>query len=807
MYGDWSRIRFTPKNQFVAVIKQQGRVDVDADDLEQHAIDLAARLTLNADLIGAYGGPEDDAGFGVTLTSGSNGNKITIGNGRYYINGLQVENPADVDYDQQPWLMGAPGATASLFTQLQAAGVGATIGFVLEAWVRLATALDDPVLLEPALGGVDTTVRLQTVWRVVGTVIASPPRVLIHFDPSDPISKLVPSCQWLYRAHASNPSTGQLTASVARSGPDCGCQPIAAAGYQGLENQLYRVEIHQGGDLTSATFKWSRENGSVVTAVTDVNGAVLTVMSLGKDANLGFAAGQWVEVSDDTFLFGPTPNQPGVLCQIFGIDFTAMQVTLTAPVGVNIDATKNARMRRWDQSGATITASGVPVSASPVALENGIEVGFSAGSYNPGDYWTIPARTASGTLIWPPDGSVNQAQSPAFTKIFFAPVASLAVVRKGERTIALPQISDCRLTFPPLNVLNSPVAPQALHVSAISWVNDDITTVDTLLTKGLSVTFDAAPTSPFGGGNFRVTLEPSLLPDVAASYAAMVQAFSASGQTNAYTDVFLRTVFALDPPQGITVTNNQAVWLAPLAPGTLGSADTLWLVLNTALNVTNPTGFARISVRLDGGAVYGAGASGNIYLDGQTFGTNATRASDGAARVDLALPSGESAKVSDFESWFYLAPSLLIKAITIVGTVQGVVVPLTAVTLQINPEGVVQQILEGATAQGSPVTNFGASLTFNYAPLAATTVTLTLSGTPAPGAQTIATVPATATASAGAVIVKAPITLQGNPPTATGTAPYQLTLTAAVATAVRSIGISAAFTVNVVIFRPPLRLE
>jgi hypothetical protein len=57
------------------------------------------------------------------------------------------------------------------------------------------------------------------------------------------------------------------------------------------------------------------------------------------------------------------------------------------------------------------------------------------------------------------------------------------------------------------------------------------------------------------------------------------------------------------------------------------------------------------------------------------------------------------------------------------------------------------------------------------------------------------------------VIAKAPITLQGNPPTATGTTPYQLTLNAAVGTAVRSIGISASFSVNVVIFTPPVRLE
>jgi hypothetical protein len=42
------------------------------------------------------------------------------------------------------------------------------------------------------------------------------------------------------------------------------CEIAATAGYRRLENQLYRVEVHEGG--ASPTFKWSRENGSVAAA-------------------------------------------------------------------------------------------------------------------------------------------------------------------------------------------------------------------------------------------------------------------------------------------------------------------------------------------------------------------------------------------------------------------------------------------------------------------------------------------------------------------------------------------------------------
>jgi hypothetical protein len=813
MHGDWSRIRFNPESQYLAVVKQQGRVDLDSDDLEQHAIDLSLGQTINSDVIGLYGAPQDNAGFLITVTPSGGTFKITIGQGRYYVNGLLVENPADLDYDQQPYLVNPSKSAAGLFAALTAAGAGAgaTVGFVLQAWVRMVTALDDPCLLEPALGGADTTVRLQTVWRVFGQVNPAAGANAAADDSGDPISKLSASCQALYNVRIGDMNTGALTASLAQGGPECGCQPVAASGYQGLENQLYRVEIHSAGDQSSATFKWSRENGSVVTAVTAVSGALITVASLPADANLGFAPQQWVELSDDSYLFGDTPNRPGLLYQIQGVNTATNQVTLATSSPIPITPALNARMRRWDQVGTSATAKGVPVSVAAIALENGLQVSFGAGSYQPGDFWTIPARAASGAatgeILWPPCGASGSAVRGAFSQVYSAPLATVAYgpVQGGQQlTVA----SDCRLLFPSLNALNAAVTPPALHVSAINWVNDEIMTVDALLVKGLIVTFDAAPTCPWGGGNFRVTLEPPLLQDVAGSYATMVQTFAATLTATIGVDVFLRTVFELDPPQGVTVANDQAIWLAALTEKNLGTADMLWIVLNTALGATNPSGFARMRVRLDGGAVYAAGAGGaNIYLDGQTFGVNATRASDGSSRVDLKLPSGESAKVSDFESWFYLAPSVLIKSVTIFGTVSGAQQQLTAITLQLTSQGAVQQIFVGSSAQGSTATNIEAVITFTYPLLADTPVTVTLSGSPMPGAGTIASVPGTVTAKKGAGNVVAPISFKGNPPTATGTTPYALTLNATVTTAVRSLGPQSPATlgVTVVVLPPPLQ--
>ena len=80
------------------------------------------------------------------------------------------------------------------------------------------------------------------------------------------------------------------------------------AGYDRLENQLYRVEIHKKGDRDHATFKWSRDNGSVATAVLEITGTTdgtptsgeIKVRDLGRDDVLGFANNQLVELVDDT---------------------------------------------------------------------------------------------------------------------------------------------------------------------------------------------------------------------------------------------------------------------------------------------------------------------------------------------------------------------------------------------------------------------------------------------------------------------------------------------------------------------------
>jgi Family of unknown function (DUF6519) len=766
MRGDFSRIRFEPNKHYTSVLEQQGRVALDADHNEQRAIDETFRRTEIIDVIGPFGGPENDEGFAISIQ----GNSIQIGAGRYYVLGLLCEAGTTLDYDSQPYLINPAIAGAELLRELSSGAID-SIRLFLEVWQRLVTPLDDPCLREPALGQADTTVRLQTVWRVVAERTLAPrprpfplPSGLLDTAVSRtnlastlaPISALpvnpavdtpparlselltpvggltiggiriggtsagsvstggttaapVDCCQQMYVPPAPR-VPGKLAAQTTGSAADCSCQPTPAAGFRGIENQLYRVEIHQGGSAGNATFVWSRENGSVAVAVTSVGGADVVVASLGPDANLGFQPGEWVELIDDTYLFGPQANQPGELFQIKNVKAEQLTLTMTAAV-TNIDPKRNARVRRWEQSGLAATANGVPIQPGTwIELENGIQVQFAAtGDYRTGDYWLIPARTATGQIEWPPCGSDGALfQSPATVDVYRAPLACI-----HWDTTQKFAIEDCRRSFPPLTEVAGG-ALSALHVSKINWSNDDFVTFDQLLANGLAVTFDQAPNSVIDGSIFSVVLEvPVISPLEGRAVAAGL------------TPIVLRTAMPLDGQ--VAVTGTQAVWNIPLrdSKGTILfiQLEAVFVIQAMLLQAINYSSFTRARVRLMGRDIFAASTSGSIYLDGQTLGTPGTRAGTATPRMDLSLPSGAGAQASDFESWFFLAPTLLL------------------VTFTVQPAAVT--FSPSVPSPPVPV----ATLTVNYPPLVDTVVSLSVVAPP--GVTSAVTVPSKITVPRG----------------------------------------------------------
>jgi hypothetical protein len=781
MKGDFSRIRFNPTKQYTAVLDQQGRVSVDADRNEQCAIDGYLRNAEAMDVVGQYGGPVNDAGFAITVDQ----NEILISAGRYYVEGLMCENRQDnLPYGSQPYLIDPSPADFALLAEL--AQQGGSIQVFLEVWQRLVTALDDPSLREPALGQADTTARLQTVWRVVANFVppgtapsskavlteigtsrlpvevqagrtllgareviapvqaalkTSPtPSILItknpiRINPGAPVptpnkpspapAPVTDCCVQMY-AEVPVVSTGTMGATTSGGTADCSCQPIPAAGYQGLENQLYRIEIHQPGNETVATFKWSRENGSVVAAIQNISGPTVWVDSLGPDANLGFQANDWVEISDDTYLFGQTPNHPGTLYQILSVDPTGPTITLTTPA-IPVDPSLNARVRRWDQSGASAASSGLPLAANTwQILENGIQVSFAPGSYQSGDHWLIPARAASGAIEWPPsDGDGSLFQPPHSIAVYNAPLACIHWDASKGQTVVEP----CRRIFYPLTSLTPAATTPAIHITNYSWQNDDIMTFDQLLKSGLTLTLDQAPTAPISGANVIVTIESmstSIITGNRQEFAPAATVSAVAQQRDAlYTPIYQTIplgISILDWQTSVNASAMQILWGLPQTDLTGLQFRYLQLINDTLLGVMADFGlYARARVKLLGNAIFAQSRTTQMYLDGQSFGQPATRQDGTTPCISLQVPSGNGNTASDFEGWFYLAPFNGVNQITM---------KYSAFTVVVNAFGDVTGVDAGTPPQ--PVTA-QATVQLNYPAVTAAgaTVSLALSATTA----------------------------------------------------------------------------
>ena len=468
MKADFSRNTHDPRRHYRRVLGQQGRVVIDTDRNEQTAIDLATSEQTAYDVIGPSGVPETslssgyDGGFQIGIASA--GRDLTISHGRIYVDGLLVENDADTTLTTQPFL---PLAAAALGPAgITGKGV---YGVYLDAWERVVTSVDDPNILEVALGGPDTSLRSQIAWQVkLGSIDTT------EFGTNPVCAQILPpwgpSSQGKLAAQGGAPSTDPLP-----------CVLPPQTGYQSLENQLYRIEIHTAGRYGTATFKWSRENGSVIAGIVaqqsgSVSSPTYNVQTVGRDSTLGFAPGDWVELIDDDAEFR---NGVGELLQCGTVDGSAMTIALQTAPATAIDPTKHPKFRRWDQQ-QNASATGVPIAdGSWIALENGVQVSFSNDSFNVGDYWLIPARTATsadtmGTVEWPTDTTTGAAlfEPPRGIKHYYT---KLAIVAFDGQTFAPPQgssaVTDCRLFFPPLTSIQQQASPCTLVLSAGSnWV-------------------------------------------------------------------------------------------------------------------------------------------------------------------------------------------------------------------------------------------------------------------------------------------------------------------------------------------------
>jgi hypothetical protein len=442
MKGDFTRSTFKPEKRYSGVRQQQGRVQLDADWNEQVDIDGYLRETGRADLIGGCGAPRSGGGFKVGLTP--DGADLTLSAGRLYVDGILCELGADSPFGTQ-----LAGLDPVLDAALKPAPLTASGSYFAYAdvWRRHVTALEDSGVRETALGGPDTATRTQTFWQVK----------LVAVDAGSNCLSAAKSWQDVLAA-----PTGKLRARTHPGAPATEpCIVPANAGYTRLENQLYRVEVHQGGSLGGgATFKWSRENGSVVSDwlaldASNPKQTRLTLHDAGRDKLLAFAPGAWVELTDDVH---EIQGNPGLLAQVQDVQGNVLTFDLSAgPVLNQADYPAkypiHPKVRLWNAAEAAI----VPAAATGgwLPLEDGVEVRFEAGTYRTGDYWLIPARAFigefSGDIEWPRDASGAPVGLPPAGVVHH--FGKLAVVDFDATRKAFANVRDCRALFPAVTEL------------------------------------------------------------------------------------------------------------------------------------------------------------------------------------------------------------------------------------------------------------------------------------------------------------------------------------------------------------------
>lgn len=284
--------------------------------------------------------------------------------GRIYVDGLCCDLEKNTSYFNQPNFPNPP--------EIEKVD-GQTDLVYLDVWERHITAIEDPDIREVALGGPDTTTRVKTIFQIKIESDVDAENCKQNIDGWPPAS-----------------GKGRLTtraeAGVASDEP-CIIEP--GGGYRGLDNRLYRIEIHTPGDLGTATFKWSRDNGSIAYAIEGFKAddpKQVTVKQLGKDDILRLKKGDWVEVlGDETELKG----NPGTIAQIDDIKEAQRIVILSADVSAHSLET-HPKIRRWDQKSETIA-----VESGKISLEKGLEIEFSGEDFRTGDYWVFAARTAT----------------------------------------------------------------------------------------------------------------------------------------------------------------------------------------------------------------------------------------------------------------------------------------------------------------------------------------------------------------------------------------------------------------------------
>jgi hypothetical protein len=445
MHGDFSRDTFDAAKHFSRVLMQQGRVQLDSDFNEQDAIVWWRLRHMARDLIGRHAAsselPDSFKVAAIDISGGGYAPRdFSIAAGRYYVEGILCENDAKVQYTKQPsFSITNNDDTAALMDRR-------TYLVYLDVWERQVTFIEDPLIREVALGGPDTCTRAKVEWQVRVSELTSEQAS----NPADTGEDLLDQFLLSAGLHSSKDPLLRV-----RSSPD--------THYRGAENRLYRVEIHQPGVATDATsgregkptFKWSRDNGATIFPIDEISGSEVRLSNFAQHKHPRLQVGDWVEVVDQEY---ELRGMALPLVQVTHIQRGDRQVRLSrsVPDARGREPALHPYVRRWDQRDGVDENGTVPIVAHVpegwTQVEDGVEIRFSdSGNYRTGDYWMIPARTATADVEWPAGRGGPSWVAPQGIMHCYAPLAKLKIDAAGAPEV----LKGYRRRVMPLSVLQT----------------------------------------------------------------------------------------------------------------------------------------------------------------------------------------------------------------------------------------------------------------------------------------------------------------------------------------------------------------
>ena len=246
MRGDFSAWSKDRSQNYRGTLHQQGRVLLDRDWNAQTEIFNEWQETAGRDVFGAGVAAvpaEVPESFWVTEARIDAGVvNISANKGHVWADGLLIESAKAITNRVATYL-NLPPATLPNPANTPRDTV------ILETWLEELNPFQAPsLLIEPALGGVDTTERIQTAYRFR----------LYRLEDGETCDSIIPKLKDDFSIK------GKLTVKLNPNvNSDGDCPVVESGGYTGFEHRLYRIEIAET-NKTGSWFKWSQFNGGLV---------------------------------------------------------------------------------------------------------------------------------------------------------------------------------------------------------------------------------------------------------------------------------------------------------------------------------------------------------------------------------------------------------------------------------------------------------------------------------------------------------------------------------------------------------------